>query len=102
MCLKKNSSFILFASFFSNPTLTSTLFFLNIFIPLPLIDLFGSKEAQKIFLMPYLIIVSVQGGVLDEIEHGSNVMYAVEPLKSSRPLFFLYFLRQYLTALTSA
>ena len=54
-------------------------------------DLFGSKEAQKIFLMPYLIIVSVQGGVLDEIEHGSKVMYAVEPFKSLRPLSFLNF-----------
>ena len=52
--------------------------------------------------MPYLIIVSVQGGVLDEIEHGSKVMYAVEPFKSLRPLSFLNFLRQYLTALTSA
>ena len=53
--------------------------FFNFLIPFPLTRGFLSKDAITTLLIPLLIISSTQGGFLPEWEHGSSVVYNVEP-----------------------
>ena len=93
---------MLIACFSSNPTSTLMPFSSSIFTPFPFIFLFGSRLAQNTFLIPYLIREDVHGGVFENIEQGSRVIYAVDPKRSLVALALPYFFIQYLKAFTSA